>query len=220
MTLGMGAYMSRYTFLITFFSMIFSFQSVASNGATENLQTATFAAGCFWCAQQAFDGVPGVKRTVVGYSGGKSSTATYNQVSSGATDHIESIQVIFDADVISYEKLLLSFWKNVDPTVSNRQFCDKGYQYSSAIFVHDETQRDIAMKSKQKIYDLLGVNHTLILSYDAFYNAEIYHQKYYKKNPIRYKYYKYSCGREKRLDNIWGKIKFDNYVFGEESSGP
>lgn len=166
-------------------------------------QTATFAMGCFWCAEQAMDKIPGVLKTTSGYSGGHVVNPSYQEVSSGTTGHIESLQVEFDDSVISYSALLRAFWRNVDPLTKNQQFCDKGYQYSAAIFYHDLNQKQAAQESFNHVKKILGHNEVLILEFTNFYPAETYHQNYYQKNPIRYKYYKYSCGREKRLEKIW-----------------
>jgi len=169
---------------------------------------ATFAGGCFWCMEEAFEGVEGVVSVVSGYTGGQVENPTYEQVSAGGTGHAESIEVTFDQDKVTYQQLLEVFWRNVDPTTPNAQFCDHGNQYRTAIFYHDETQKRLIEDSKKKIesskmfYESLV---TEIVPASVFYPAEEYHQDFYTKNPIRYKYYKWNCGRAKRLEQLWGK---------------
>ncbi len=170
--------------------------------------TATFAGGCFWCMEPPYDKLEGVISTTSGYMGGHVDKPTYQQVSRGGTGHAEVVQIIFDPAVISYNKLLDTYWKNIDPTDARGQFCDKGTQYRSEIFYHNDKQRDLAQQSKT---DLLankpfkGDIVTPISAAKTFYAAETYHQDYYQKNPIRYKYYRYSCGRDKRLEQLWGE---------------
>lgn len=169
---------------------------------------ATFAGGCFWCMEPPFDQIKGVKSTVSGYTGGQKEDPTYEEVSSGTTGHTEALQVTYDPSQVSYEKLLEVFWKNIDPTDPNGQFCDKGNQYRSAIFYHDEEQKRLAESSKEKLVksgQLKKPIVTEITAFKKFYPAEDYHQDYYRKNPIRYKYYRYACGRDKRLKKLWGE---------------
>jgi peptide-methionine (S)-S-oxide reductase len=178
----------------------------AASGA--GLQKATFAGGCFWCMEPAFDKLEGVKSVVSGYTGGHKTNPTYEEVSSGATGHAESVEITYDPAVISYSKLLDVFWHNIDPTAKDRQFCDTGSQYRSAIFYHSEEQKHLAEASKKALElskRFPGPIYTEIVPATAFYPAEEYHQKYYQKNPIRYKYYRYSCGRDQRLKELWGK---------------
>lgn len=166
---------------------------------------AIFAGGCFWCLQPPFDGLKGVLQTEVGYIGGKKLNPTYAEVSSGKTEHAEAIRITYDPQFISYEQLLKVFWRNIDPLASQGQFCDQGKQYRSAIFPLDAQQLELASKSKEKLrllhrdWDIK----TTIEKQNAFYLAEGYHQDYYKKNPLRYKFYRYSCGRDKRLKVLW-----------------
>ena len=163
--------------------------------------------GCFWCMEKPYDITEGVLKTRSGYSDGAKSTATYKKVSSGATKHIEAIQVTYDPDVVSYEKLLDIYWVNVDPFDARGQFCDKGYQYTSAIFPKDAAERKAAKASKAKYEKLLGKKFvTKITGFKSFYDAEAYHQDYYQRNPIRYAYYRGSCGRDNRLKAVWGKL--------------
>jgi peptide-methionine (S)-S-oxide reductase len=169
---------------------------------------ATFAAGCFWCLEEAMDKVPGVLSTTSGYIGGTAQNPSYEQVSSGRTGHTEAVEVVYDPDKVSYEALLDAFWKNHDPTVTNRQFCDVGSQYRPAIFYHDAEQKRLAEASKARIIQTKPFPqavHTPIEQAGTFWPAEEYHQDYYKKNPARYKYYVTGCGRYRRLEALWGK---------------
>jgi peptide-methionine (S)-S-oxide reductase len=171
------------------------------------LETATFAGGCFWCMEHPFDELPGVVSVTSGYTGGTKRNPTYEEVSAGGTGHAESVQVVYDPARISYASLLERFWHNIDPTVKDRQFCDVGHQYRSAIFYHSEEQRRLAEASKkalEKSRRLKGPIQTEIVPATEFWRAEEYHQHYYKKNPIRYRFYRTSCGRDRRLREIWG----------------
>jgi peptide-methionine (S)-S-oxide reductase len=174
---------------------------------TPHLEKATFAGGCFWCMEAPFDTFPGVVSVTVGYTGGKRKNPTYEQVSAGGTGHAESIQIVYDPQKISYERLLDVFWRNVDPTVTDRQFCDVGHQYRTAIFYHSPEQRRLAEQSTaalEKSKPFNGAIVTEIVPADEFYPAEEYHQRYYKKNPLRYKFYRLRCGRDRRLKELWG----------------
>ena len=168
---------------------------------------ATFAGGCFWCMEPPFDKLDGVISTTSGYTGGSLKDPTYEEVSAGATGHAESLQIVYDPAKVSYQKLLEVFWRNIDPTVKDRQFCDVGNQYRTAIFYHNEEQKRLAEESKAKLEaeGRLGPIQTEIVAAGPFYPAEDYHQDYYQKNPIRYKYYRWSCGRDQRLEELWGK---------------
>ena len=169
---------------------------------------ATFAGGCFWCMEGPFDKIDGVISTTSGYAGGQVKDPTYGQVSSGRTGHTEVVQIVFDPKKVSYERLLDVFWKNIDPTVKNQQFCDRGSQYRSEIFYHDEEQKKLALASKAKLQNskvLPADVVTEVTKLDAFYPAEEYHQDYYMKNPIRYKMYRSGCGRDRRLQELWGE---------------
>lgn len=168
---------------------------------------ATFAGGCFWCMEQPFDKIDGVLATTSGYTGGMRTNPTYEEVSSGRTGHTEAVQVLYDPKKVSYEKLLDVFWHNIDPTVKDRQFCDVGNQYRSAIFVHDDAQRRAAEASKaalEKSRPFKAAIVTPIVAAAEFWPAEEYHQDYYLKNPIRYAYYRTGCGRDARLKELWG----------------
>jgi peptide-methionine (S)-S-oxide reductase len=179
-----------------------------AQGNAPPLATATFAGGCFWCVEADFDKVEGVVSTTSGYIGGRNPNPTYEQVSAGGTGHVEAVQVVYDPRKVSYEKLLQVFWVNVDPTVKDRQFCDVGSQYRTAIFVHDEAQRRAAEASKAALERSRPFKAAIVTPIEpatAFYPAEAYHQDYYLKNPIRYRYYRSGCGRDARLKELWGE---------------
>lgn len=171
---------------------------------------ATFAGGCFWCVESDFDKVPGVLSTTSGYTGGTVVNPSYEQVSSHTTGHAEAVEIVFDPAKVSYEQLLAVYWHSIDPTTQDRQFCDVGSPYRTVIFTHDAAQMAAAKKSlaeleKNKPFKEPVV--TQIVPAGPFYAAEDYHQNYYLKNPVRYKYYRYSCGRDARLEQLWGKKK-------------
>ena len=167
---------------------------------------ATFAGGCFWCMEPPFEGLPGVSSVTAGYTGGTRANPSYEEVSAGGTGHAEAVRIVYDPAQASYEKLLDVFWHNVDPTVGDRQFCDVGSQYRSAIFVHDAAQRKAAETSRTEVARKLGVPvKTEIVDAGPFYRAEEVHQDYARKNPLRYRYYRRGCCRDARLDEIWGK---------------
>lgn len=177
--------------------------------ATEkrSLEKATFAGGCFWCMVHPFDQLEGVVSVTSGYAGGTKKNPTYEEVSAGGTGHAESVQVVYDPARIGYAKLLDVFWHNVDPTTPDRQFCDVGKQYRTAIFYHNEEQKRLAEESKRELErakPFEGPIVTEITPASEFTPAEEYHQDYYKKNPIRYKFYRYNCGRDQRLKELWG----------------
>ena len=168
---------------------------------------ATFAGGCFWCMEPPYDKLPGVTATISGYSGGRTVNPTYEQVSAGITGHAEVVQVVYDPKVVSYEKLLEVFWVNIDPTVKDRQFCDGGNQYRTAIFYHDDAQRKAAEASRAALEKSKPFKEPIVTPIEmagAFYPAEDYHQDYYKKNPVRYNFYRNGCGRDARLKQLWG----------------
>lgn len=169
---------------------------------------AYFAGGCFWCMEEAFEKVEGVVTVVSGYMGGTVANPTYEEVSAGRTGHAESVEVIYDPTKVTYQKLLDAFWHNVDPLTPNAQFCDHGTQYRSAIFYSSEEEKRLAEESKATIEQAKKFPApimTQLAPAATFYPAEDYHQDYYKKNPLRYKYYKYGCGRANRLETLWGK---------------
>ncbi|MCP4476228.1 MAG: peptide-methionine (S)-S-oxide reductase MsrA [Gammaproteobacteria bacterium] len=167
-------------------------------------QNAIFAGGCFWCMQEAFDKTPGVTATTVGYDGGIQPNPSYSQVSAGQTAYAETVQVTYNPEKISYTQLLQTFWHNIDPTVRNRQFCDTGRQYRSAIFYLNGVQKTAAIQSLQALRRRFSIVYTEILPSTHFYPAESYHQNYYRKNPVRYHFYKWNCGRAQRLKQLWG----------------
>ncbi len=172
------------------------------------LAKATFAGGCFWCMEPPYDKLPGVISTTSGYAGGQKKDPTYEEVSAGVTGHAEVVQVLYDPAKVSYSKLLEVFWHNIDPFAKNRQFCDTGSQYRTAIFYHDETQKKLALESKaalEKSGKFKDSIVTEIVSLKEFYPAEEYHQDFYKKNPLHYKTYRMGCRRDNRLEEIWGK---------------
>jgi len=171
---------------------------------TRDLKTATFAGGCFWCMEPPYDKTEGVIATRVGYAGGTVDNPTYEQVSAGGTGHAEAIQVVYDPEKVSYEELLKIFWHNIDPTVKDKQFCDAGNQYRSAIFYDDDEQKRLAEASKKEVEKTFPEVYTEIVPLETFWLAEDYHQNYYQKNPLRYKFYRYSCGRDRRLQQLWG----------------
>ena len=172
------------------------------------LAKATFAGGCFWCMEPPFDKLDGVVSTMSGYTGGQKKNPTYKDVSGGGTGHFEALQVVYDPKKITYEKLLDVFWQNIDPTDAGGQFCDRGAPYRTGIFYHDESQKAAAERSKgaiEKSKPFKPPIVTPILAATEFYPAEDYHQDYYTKNPVRYKFYRYNCGRDQRLEALWGK---------------
>jgi peptide-methionine (S)-S-oxide reductase len=193
--------------LLSLLAALAPLRSALAETATPQIAKATFAGGCFWCMQPPFDALPGVLSTTVGYTGGRKKDPTYEEVSAGGTGHAESIQVVYDPSKVGYDKLLAVFWHNVDPLTANAQFCDHGNQYRTAIFVHDETQRHLAEESKRKLDESKRFKEpivTAIVDAGEFYAAEDYHQRYYEKNPVRYKYYRWNCGRDQRLKDVWG----------------
>ncbi len=179
-----------------------------SGPAATPLAKATFAGGCFWCMEEVFEAVDGVVSVVSGYTGGRQAHPTYEEVSAGRTGHAEAVEILFDPARVSYEKLLQVFWLNIDPTTPDRQFCDTGHQYRSAIFYHDEMQRKLAEASKLAVEKTKKFKEpivTEIVPASPFYPAEDDHQDFYRKNPIRYKFYKFTCGRAQRLAQLWGQ---------------
>ncbi len=167
--------------------------------------TAIFAGGCFWCMEADFQKISGVTAVVSGYDGGKALNPNYKKVSRGKTNYIESIKVTYDDKKKTYKQLLNHYWQNIDPFDKNGQFCDKGNQYKSALFYLNNTQKMQAIESQNKLIKKIGSVTTQIRPSTKFYNAENYHQNYSTKNPLRYKFYRYSCGRDKRLGQLWKK---------------
>ncbi len=169
---------------------------------------AYFAGGCFWCMEEVFENVDGVIAVVSGYMDGTVVNPTYEQVSAGQTGHAESVEVSYDPAKVSYQQLLDAFWRNVDPLTPNAQFCDHGSQYRSAVFYGSDEGKRLAEESKRAIEQSKRFSHPIVTQLtkaSVFYPAEDYHQDFHKKNPIRYKYYKFNCGRAQRLEALWGK---------------
>jgi peptide-methionine (S)-S-oxide reductase len=193
--------MMRQPLIATVF-VVFALTSQVSPRAAES-EKATFAAGCFWCVEADFDKVPGVLKTISGYTGGTLKDPTYEQVSRGGTGHTEAVEIVFDPSVVTYEQLLDHFWKNVDPLTSHRQFCDIGEQYRPAIFFHNEAQRVAAEESKARVQRRFSEPVIVqIQPAGAFYKAEAYHQDYYQTNPVQYRFYRWRCGRDQRLAEL------------------
>jgi peptide-methionine (S)-S-oxide reductase len=181
---------------------------LAGGAAAQGTAKATFAGGCFWCMEPPYDKLAGVISTTSGYMGGAKRHPTYEEVSTGTTGHTEVVQVVYDPAKVSYEKLLEVFWRNIDPTVRDRQFCDVGSQYRTAVFYHDDEQKRLAEASKAALEKSKPFKAPIVTPVQAageFWPAEDYHQDYYKKNPVRYKYYRTGCGRDARLKELWGK---------------
>ena len=192
--------------------LVVGFSNVPPHSVAESGEPAKayFAGGCFWCMEEAFEKVEGVIAVVSGYMGGTVQNPSYEDVSSGRTGHAESVEVLYDPSKVTYNQLLEAFWRNVDPITANAQFCDHGTQYRAAIFYQNDQEKRFAEESKQAIEQSKQLNRpivTQIVMASRFYAAEEYHQDFYKKNPIRYKFYKYNCGRAQRLDELWGKPK-------------
>ena len=201
----------RRVFLISSLFFLGWFHSAAysdnNSKTSQNFAKATFAGGCFWCMEPPFEQLPGVISVTSGYTGGQKANPTYQEVSSGSTGHAEAVEIVYDPAKISYSRLLDVFWRNIDPLDATGQFCDKGQQYRSAIFYHDDEQQRLAEASKLVLEQSGRFNQpivTTIVPATIFYAAEDYHQHYYQKNPVRYKFYRYSCGREQRLEELWG----------------
>jgi peptide-methionine (S)-S-oxide reductase len=193
-------------------SLLFGCVALIGNASSDTdksqYQTAIFAGGCFWCMEPPYDNLDGVISTTSGYTGGSKKDPSYKEVSRGVTGHAEAVQIIYDPTRVSYDELLNVFWHNIDPTNANGQFCDWGNQYRSEIFYQDAEQEKLAKQSKSaliesKPFDAPVV--TEITQASTFYPAEDYHQDYYQKNPVRYKFYRYGCGRDKQLEELWGK---------------
>ena len=178
--------------------------------SAQQLEKAVFAGGCFWCVESDFDKVPGVVSTISGYTGGKTTNPTYRGVTAGGTGHYEAVEITYDPAKVSYEMLLAAFWRSVDPTDGGGQFCDRGQSYETAVFVANEKERGLAEASRKSAQELLDKPIvTPILAAAPFYAAEDYHQDYYKNNPLRYRYYRFSCGRNRRVKELWGEHAYE-----------
>ena len=191
-----------------FAALIFASAAAISmpGAAADKKASAIFAGGCFWCVESDFDKVPGVISTTSGYIGGSAKTANYKTITSRPTGHYEAVRIVYDPDKVSYRRLLNVFWRSVDPTDAGGQFCDRGHSYKTAVFVKNEDQRKIALGTKKKAEETLGKKIvTKIQTAGPFYKAENYHQDYYKRNPVRYKVYRYGCGRDQKIRSLWGQ---------------
>ena len=206
----------KWTILSSLLLMIFSFSALSepeqgvspdhSSDQSGQTETAVLAGGCFWCVESDFEKLEGVVEVISGYTGGHTDNPTYKQVSAGGTGHIEAAQVIYDPKIISYTQILDYFWRHVDPTRDDGQFCDNGPSYRPAIF-YNGMQKDLALASKENIEKKKPFSDPIkleLIKAAKFYPAEKYHQDYYKKNPLRYRYYRHGCGRDKRVEQLWG----------------
>ena len=199
--------MSRFTSFVAVSMLAVVAPQPVLAAAGDKLAVATFAGGCFWCVESDFDTVPGVVETISGYTGGTVDNPTYRQVSEGGTGHREAVQIRYDPKQVSYEQLLHIFWRSVDPTDAGGQFCDRGDSYQTALFAGTEEERRLAEASKDALERSATPMDTIVTPIEPlgeFYPAEDYHQDYYKKNPIRYKFYRFSCGRDARVQEVWG----------------
>jgi peptide-methionine (S)-S-oxide reductase len=182
-------------------------QGSGAKSSEEGLATAILAGGCFWCMEPPYDRLEGVVSTTSGYTGGDVENPSYEEVSAGSTGHTEAVKVVYDPTKVGYAELLNVFWHNIDPLTPNAQFCDHGSQYRSAIFYMGEDQERLAKESKEKLATSGWFDQPIVTEIEPaseFYPAEDYHQDYYEKNPIRYKFYRYACGRDQRLEEVWG----------------
>lgn len=181
--------------------------AIGSASAQEKTERAIFAGGCFWCVEADFDKVPGLISATSGYTGGTVANPTYQQVSSGNTGHAEAVEVVYDPAKVSYAKLLDYFWHHVDPLVKDQQFCDHGDEYRTVIFTFNDEQKKLAEETKKQVEAKFAPRtvYTQVVAAGPFYKAEDYHQKYYKKNEARYKFYRWNCGRDQRIEQLWGK---------------
>lgn len=183
-----------------------SFTSASLQAQEQPNAVATFAGGCFWCMEPPYDRQAGVISTLSGYTGGERENPTYQEIGRGDTGHAQSVEVTYNPEEISYEQLLEIFWYNVDPFAVDKQFCDVGSQYRSAIFYHDDEQRELAEATKAEIEQRFDREvATQIMPASEFWEAEEYHQAYYQKNPLRYRFYRHNCGRDNRLEEVWGE---------------
>jgi peptide-methionine (S)-S-oxide reductase len=199
--------MTRPSILAAAFMLLTASLAHAQTAPAPGKAVAIFAAGCFWCVESDFDKVDGVSSTISGYTGGKEANPTYNQVSAGATGHTEAVEITYDPSKVSYQKLLDHFWRNVDPFAKDRQFCDSGKQYRSAIFYRNDEEKKLAEESKKAVEARFKMRkvETEITPASTFYAAEDYHQDFYLKSAAKYKFYRWNCGRDQRLEELWGK---------------
>ena len=189
--------------------------TVSTSAKAEDIKTAIFAGGCFWCVESDFESVDGVIEAVSGYTGGSTADPTYKQVSKGGTGHFEAVKITYDDSKVSYDQLLQIFWRTVDPTDDGGQFCDRGFNYSTAVYAVDGDQLSAAQVSKKQTAIELNQPIATEIAMASFWtDAEGYHQNYYKKNPIRYKYYRYRCGRDQRVKALWGDQAYTGVNYG------
>ena len=204
--------MSRFAWFLSA-SIVAMFAPHAAFTATdEGFAVATFAGGCFWCVESDFDTVPGVVETISGYTGGTVENPTYRQVTKGGTGHREAVQIHYDPKQVSYERLLHIFWRSVDPTDGGGQFCDRGESYQTAIFAGSEEERRLAEASREALEQSMVLDAPVVTPIETageFYPAEDYHQDYYTKSPFRYRYYRFACGRDSRVQQVWGREAHD-----------
>jgi methionine-S-sulfoxide reductase len=187
-----------------------SIPAFADTTADAKLESVVLAGGCFWCIEADYEKLDGVVDVVSGYAGGHVENPTYKQVSAGSSGHIEVVKVTYDANKINYSQILDYFWRHIDPTRDDGQFCDRGPQYRPAIFYQNEAQKELAIASIKQIEQTKPFAQPLkveLIQASTFYPAEDYHQDYYKKNPVRYNFYRYSCGRDARVEQLWGESK-------------
>ena len=204
--------MSRCVSFITAALLAATAPSSVLAATDDELATAIFAGGCFWCVESDFDAVPGVVETLSGYTGGTADNPTYKQVTAGGTGHREAVRIRYDPKQVSYERLLHIFWRSVDPTDGGGQFCDRGESYQSAIFVADEEERRLAEASREMLEQSMVLDAPVVTPIESageFFPAEDYHQDYYTKNPVRYRFYRFSCGRDSRVQQVWGRQAHD-----------
>ena len=199
--------MSRCVSFVTAAMLAATATSSVLAATDDELATATFAGGCFWCVESDFDAVPGVVETISGYTGGTADSPTYKQVTAGGTGHREAVQIRYDPKQVSYERLLHIFWRSVDPTDGGGQFCDRGESYQSAIFVGNEEERRLAEASREMLEQSMVLDAPVVTPVETageFFPAEDYHQDYYTKNPVRSRFYRLRCGRDSQVRGVWG----------------
>ena len=200
--------MTRHVSFVIAAMLAASTSSTVLAASDDGLATATFAGGCFWCVESDFDTVPGVVETTSGYTGGTTADPSYQQVTAGGTGHREAVQIRYDPKQVSYERLLHIFWRSVDPTDGDGQFCDRGESYQTAIFAGNEDERRLAEASREALERSMVLDAPVVTPIERaaeFYPAEEYHQDYYTKNPVRYRFYRFSCGRDSRVQQVWGR---------------
>lgn len=196
----------RFATLLAAFTLFISTTGAAQMSNEANIKTAIFAGGCFWCMEKPFEQIDGVIEAKSGYTGGHVDNPSYEEVSAGNSGHYEAVKITYDANKVNYQTLLDTFWVNVDPIDATGQFCDKGSQYRAAIFYQNDEEKALAEASKEKVAEkLASAVATGIVKASTFYDAEEYHQNYYKKNPIRYHFFRSRCGRDSRLEQLWGE---------------